>query len=70
MVLLALARFAAWAVIALVIMLYATDGLQAQAATLRFNVVVTTVFVVGAIGAVTRFKTVNTAVAGNGGHGA
>ncbi|MFK7885295.1 MAG: hypothetical protein AB8G16_00390 [Gammaproteobacteria bacterium] len=66
MVLLALARFAAWAVIALIIMLYATDGLQAQAATLRFNVVVTTVFVVGAIGAVTRFKTVNARVVGNG----
>ena len=59
MFLLALLRFAAWGCVALVIMLYATDGLQADAATLRFNVVVTTVFVVGAMGAVTRFKTVN-----------
>ncbi|MFK8016695.1 MAG: hypothetical protein AB8G17_14775 [Gammaproteobacteria bacterium] len=59
MVLLALARFAVWSAISLVIMLYATDGLQAQAATLRFTIVVTTAFVVGAMAAVTRFKTVN-----------
>ena len=59
MVLLALVRFAVWGAIALVTMLYATDGLQQQDATLRFTIVVTTVFVVGALGAVTRFKTVS-----------
>ncbi|MEM6640060.1 MAG: hypothetical protein AAF610_09165 [Pseudomonadota bacterium] len=59
MILLALIRFAAWSVVALIIMLYATDGLKTGAPTLRFNVIVTTVFVAGAMGAVTRFKTVN-----------
>ena len=52
-------RFAVWALLALIIMLYATDGLSGDATSLRFTVVVTTVFVAGALGAVTRFKTIS-----------
>lgn len=58
MVLAALGRFAVWALIALVIGLYATDELGPVNAGLRFAIVVTTVFVVGALAAVARFKTV------------
>ncbi len=58
MVWLAMVRFVAWVFVALIVMLYATDGLQPQA-ELRFAIVVTTSFVAGAIGAVTRFKTVS-----------
>lgn len=66
MTLLALARFVVWGIVALVIMLYATDGLQSQDPTLRFTIVVTTVFVAGALGAVARFKTVSARTVGNG----
>ncbi len=51
-------RFAVWGVIALVITLYATDELGPVDARLRFTIVVTTIFVVGALAAVARFKSV------------
>lgn len=54
----ALGRFAVWALIALVIALYATDELGPVDTQLRFAIVVTTVFVVAALAAVARFKTV------------
>ncbi|NNF51979.1 MAG: hypothetical protein HKN59_06045 [Gammaproteobacteria bacterium] len=54
----ALARFFVWAVIAVVIALYATDELGPVDAQLRFTIVVTTLFVAGALAAVARFKTV------------
>ncbi len=54
----ALGRFAVWALIALIITLYATDELGPVDARLRFTIVVTTIFVVGALAAVARFKTV------------
>lgn len=54
----ALGRFAVWAIIALMITLYATDELGPVDAPLRFTIVVTTMFVVGALAAVARFKTV------------
>ena len=54
----AIGRFSIWATIALVITLYATDELLLVDSRLRFTIVVTTMFVVGALAAVARFKTV------------
>ncbi len=54
----ALGRFLVWALIALVITLYATDELVLVESRLRFTIVVTTMFVVGALAAAARFKTV------------
>ncbi len=58
----ALLRFAAWAALGLVMMLYATDDLRGIDNALRFTAVVTTAFVVGFLGAVTRFKTIPSAL--------
>ncbi|MBT8144023.1 MAG: hypothetical protein KJO55_04935, partial [Gammaproteobacteria bacterium] len=58
MVLRAVGRFTVWALIAMVISLYATDDLRAIDPELRFSVVVTTMFVIGSLAAVSRFKTV------------
>ncbi len=54
----AVARFSVWTLVGMVITLYATDDLRAIDPELRFTVVVTTMFVVGALAAVSRFKTV------------
>lgn len=51
-------RFVIWAIIGMVIMLYATDDLRAIDPQLRFTVVMTTMFVVGNLATVARFKTV------------
>lgn len=51
-------RFVIWGVVAMVIMLYATDDLRVIDPELRFTVVVTSTFMVGAIAAVARFKTI------------
>lgn len=51
-------RFLAWGLVALVVTLYATDELGPVEPGLRFTIVVTTVFVVGALAGVARFKTV------------
>ena len=53
-----LVRLLVWAAIAMVVMLYATDNLTVQDANLRFTIVVATMFVVGFMGAVSRFKLV------------
>lgn len=55
----AVVRLLGWAVIAMVIMLYATDNLTVQEPNLRFTIVVATMFVVGFMGAVARFKLVS-----------
>jgi hypothetical protein len=55
---LALLRLCVWAALGLVIMLYATSNLSANEHGLRFVLVVTTAFVSGFLGAVTRFKVV------------
>ncbi|MEM9057432.1 MAG: hypothetical protein AAGD86_08145 [Pseudomonadota bacterium] len=62
----AVVRFAAWGAIGMIITLYATDDLRDVDAQLRFTVVLTTVFVVGALGAVTRFKTIQSHVVADG----
>lgn len=54
----AVGRFVIWALVALVITLYATDDLRAIDPQLRFSVVVTTLFIVASLAAVSRFKTV------------
>jgi hypothetical protein len=54
----ALLRLLAWAALGLVIMLYATSNISAHQHGLRFVLVVTTAFVSGFLGAVTRFKVV------------
>ena len=54
----AVARFSVWALVGMIVTLYATDDLRAIDPELRFTVVVTTMFVVGALAAVSRFKTV------------
>ena len=50
-------RFIGWGLVAVIIMLYATDDLTIQATNLRFTLVGTAFFVVGLIGAAARFKT-------------
>lgn len=54
----AAARFVIWALIGMVIMLYATDDLRLIDSELRFTVVMTTLVLVGSLAAVARFKTV------------
>lgn len=51
-------RFVGWAVVALIVMLYATDGLTIEELHLRFTIVGTSIFVVGFLGMAARFKTV------------
>lgn len=51
-------RFVVWALIGMVIMLYATDDLRIIDPELRFTVVMTTMLIVGGLAAVARFKTV------------
>ncbi|MDH3588494.1 MAG: hypothetical protein OEQ74_03750, partial [Gammaproteobacteria bacterium] len=51
-------RFLVWALIGMVIMLYATDDLRLIDPELRFTVVMTTILIVGSLAAVARFKTV------------
>ncbi|MEL7449740.1 MAG: hypothetical protein AAFN78_11055 [Pseudomonadota bacterium] len=58
----AVLRFVAWGIIGLVITLYATDDLRDVDAQLRFTVVLTNVVLLGALGAVTRFKTIQSYV--------
>ena len=53
----AVMRFLGWGSIAVVIMLYATDDMTIQEPNLRFTLVGTAFFVVGLLGAATRFKT-------------
>jgi hypothetical protein len=55
---LAMLRLLAWSGLGLVIMLYATSNLAGEEPGLRFALVVTTAFVSGFLGAVTRFKVV------------
>ena len=59
---LALVRLLAWSAIGLVIMLYATSNIPANQHGLRFVLVVTTAFVSGFLGAVARFKVVQSAL--------
>ena len=56
----ALLRFSAWAAIAMIIMLYATDDMTIGEPQLRFTIVGTTMLGVGFLGAVARFKTIST----------
>ena len=49
-------RFLGWGLIAVIIMLYATDDLTTQETNLRFTLVGTGFFVVGLLGAAARFK--------------
>ncbi|MGR9045727.1 MAG: hypothetical protein ACU83N_10550 [Gammaproteobacteria bacterium] len=53
----AVMRFLGWGSVAVVIMLYATDDMTIQEPNLRFTLVGTAFFVVGLLGAATRFKT-------------
>ncbi len=57
-----LIRFTGWGIVAIVIMLYATDPLTAEKPHLRFTIVGTTMFVVGFLGMMARFKTVKSMV--------
>ncbi|MDH3646675.1 MAG: hypothetical protein OER80_07870 [Gammaproteobacteria bacterium] len=59
----AVARFCVWALIGMVIMLYATDDLRTIDPELRFTVVMATTLLVGSLAAVTRFKTVQSYIA-------
>lgn len=56
----ALIRFLGWGIVAMVIMLYATDDMTIEEPHLRFTIVGTSIFVVGFLGAAARFKTVTT----------
>ena len=51
-------RFVVWALIGMVIMLYATDDLREIDPQLRFTVVMTTMLLIGSLATVARFKTV------------
>lgn len=51
-------RFLGWGLVAMIIMLYATDNLTIEDPNLRFVIVGTTVVVVGFLGMAARFKTV------------
>ncbi|NOU21074.1 MAG: hypothetical protein HOO93_04665 [Methyloglobulus sp.] len=53
----AMLRFLGWGLVAVIIMLYATDDLTIQDTNLRFTLVGTAFFVVGLLGAAARFKT-------------
>lgn len=53
-----LLRFFGWGLVAMIIMLYATDNLTIEDPNLRFVIVGTTAIVVGFLGMATRFKTV------------
>ncbi len=53
-------RFLAWGSVAVIFMLYATDGMTIQEPNLRFTLVGTAFFVVGLLGASARFKTART----------
>jgi hypothetical protein len=54
---LAVLRFLGWGLVAVIIMLYATDDMTAEEPDLRFTLVGTAFFVVGLLGASARFKT-------------
>jgi hypothetical protein len=56
-ILAAVLRFLGWGLIAVIIMLYATDDLTIQETNLRFILVGTAFFVLGLLGASVRFKT-------------
>lgn len=53
-----LLRFFGWGLVAMIVMLYATDNLTIEDPNLRFVIVGTTVIVVGFLGVAARFKTV------------
>lgn len=53
----AVLRFIGWGLVAVIIMLYATDDMTAEEPNLRFTLVGTAFFVVGLLGASARFKT-------------
>ncbi|WP_411727945.1 hypothetical protein [Methyloglobulus sp.] len=53
----AVLRFLGWGLIAVIIMLYATDDMTIEEPNLRFTLVGTAFFVVGLLGASARFKT-------------
>ena len=53
-------RLLGWGIIAVIIMLYATDDLTIEEPNLRFTLVGTSFFVVGLLGACTRFKSART----------
>ncbi|POZ53486.1 hypothetical protein [Methylovulum psychrotolerans] len=57
LILTAILRFFVWGLIAVIIMLYATDDLTLQETNLRFTLVGTAFFVLGFLGASVRFKT-------------
>jgi hypothetical protein len=57
LILTATLRFLGWGLVAVIIMLYATDDLTNQEPNLRFTLVGTAFFVVGLLGASARFKT-------------
>jgi hypothetical protein len=59
MVIGAFVRFISWGVIAVIIMLYATDNLSIEESDLRFTLVGTAFFVVGLLGAFACFKIKN-----------
>lgn len=56
MIMEAVTRLLSWAIVAMVVMLYATDNLNVEDPNLRFTIVVATMFVVGFMAAVARFK--------------
>lgn len=53
----AVLRFLGWGMVAVIIMLYATDDLTIEEPNLRFTLVGTSFFVIGLLGAAARFKT-------------
>ncbi|MDA1342813.1 MAG: hypothetical protein O2966_02830 [Proteobacteria bacterium] len=57
LIMLAVLRFLGWGLVAVIIMLYATDDITVEEPNLRFTLVGTAFFVVGLLGASARFKT-------------
>jgi hypothetical protein len=57
LIMLAVLRFLGWGLVAVIIMLYATDDMTIEEPNLRFTLVGTAFFVVGLLGASARFKT-------------
>jgi hypothetical protein len=56
LILAAVFRFLGWGLVAVIVMLYATDDLTIDETNLRFTLVGTAFFVVGLLGATARFK--------------
>ena len=57
LILAAVLRFLGWGLVAVIVMLYATDDLTIEETNLRFTLVGTAFFVVGLLGAAARFNT-------------